>query len=146
MARRASTVRVWLTLPRWVWLWHVSLHVWSWLIPLTWLTRWGPPCLTPLWAPCGNRVHTERCFQRTMPRSGTRVLFSPLFLSPGKPPQSALLYILLSGAFVRLEFSTLAVYFLQLGPQNSDCWVKASLRFEGKGWVSKATADPTIGA
>ena len=133
MVRRANTVRIWLTLPRWVWLWRVSPHVWSWLIPLTWLTRWGPPCLTPLWAPSGNRVHTERCFQRTMPQSGVCGSFSLPVTVPRQTTQSALLYVLLSGPFVRLVFSTLAVYFLQLGPQNSDCWVKASLCFEGKG-------------
>ena len=68
-----------------------------------------------------------------MPQSGVCGSFSLPVTVPRQTTQSALLYILLSGPFVRLVFSTLAVYFLQLGPQNSDCWVKASLRFEGKG-------------
>ena len=40
----------------------------------------GPLCLSLLWAPCRNRVHTGCCFQRTVPQSGICRLFLSLVI------------------------------------------------------------------
>lgn len=68
-----------------------------------------------------------------------------LLPSPGKPHPSAVLYILLSGAFVRLVLSTLAVYRLQLGPRIQITGLKQVRVLKVRCRLSKATADP-VGA
>lgn len=122
MIRRANVVRIWLT-PAGMGL--AVACVTPRLVradPPDLAHQVGPPMPHPfmgtLWKSCvlGMLFPENRASVSYM-----QVVSLPCYLSsPGKPPQVALLYILLSGAFVCLVFSTFAVYFLQLGPQNSD--------------------------
>ena len=100
--------------------------------PLDLADQVGPPVPHPfmgtLWKSCAHGT----LFPENRASVGHAGRFPSLLPSPGKRRRSAVLYILPSGSFVRLVLSTLAVYRLQLGPQKSDCWVKASPRFEGE--------------
>lgn len=132
MVHRASIVTIWLTPAK---MGQAVASVTPRLVaadPSDLADQVGPPVPHPfmgtLWKSCAHGT----LFPENRASVGHAGRPPSLLPSPGKPHPSAVLYILLSGAFVRLVLSTLAVYRLQLGPQNSDYWVKASPRFEGE--------------